>query len=126
MIDHLDHLVLTTRDKERCIYFYTVVLGMKAEVFGDNRLAVVFGTQKINIHEYGKEILPKAHLPVPGALDLCFLAAMPLTDVIRQLHEYGISIEEGPVKRTGAQGPIRSVYVRDPDLNLIEIAEAWT
>lgn len=125
MIDHLDHLVLTTRDKERCLYFYTVVFGMEVETFGDNRFAFRFGSQKINLHEYGKEFLPKAHSPVPGSLDLCFLASVPLAEVIQRLQIHNIPIEEGPVKRTGAQGPIRSIYVRDPDLNLIEIAEPW-
>lgn len=125
MIDHLDHLVLTTRDTAACIHFYETVLGMRRETFGDNRTAFVFGQQKINLHEYGKEFLPKAHLPVPGALDLCFIASRSLDEVIARLEAHGIPIDEGPVKRTGALGPIRSIYVRDPDLNLIEIAEAW-
>ncbi|WP_434514718.1 VOC family protein [Dechloromonas sp. ARDL1] len=125
MLDHLDHLVLTTRDTAACIHFYETVLGMRCETFGDNRTAFVFGRQKINLHEYGKEFLPKAHLPVPGALDLCFIASRPLDEVIAHLHAHGVPIVEGPVKRTGALGPIRSIYVRDPDLNLIEIAEAW-
>lgn len=123
MIDHLDHLVLTTRDKERCIDFYTRVLGMQLETFGAGRVAFKFGAQKINLHEYGKEFLPKAQAPTPGSLDLCFIAALPLDQVIARLHAENVAIEEGPVMRTGANWPIRSVYVRDPDLNLIEISE---
>lgn len=123
MIDHLDHLVLTTRDKEACVRFYTDVLGMQLEQFGAGRLAFRFGAQKINLHEAGKEFLPKAHAPTPGSLDLCFIAAIPLDDVIARLRQFGVPIEEGPVRRTGAEGPILSVYVRDPDQNLIEIAE---
>ncbi|WP_256078628.1 VOC family protein [Massilia sp. YIM B04103] len=123
MIDHLDHLVLTTRDKERCIDFYTRVLGMQLETFGAGRVAFKFGAQKINLHEYGKEFLPKAQAPTPGSLDLCFIAALPLDEVIARLHAENVAIEEGPVTRTGANWPIRSVYVRDPDLNLIEISE---
>lgn len=123
MIDHLDHLVLTTRDKEACVRFYTDVLGMQLEQFGAGRLAFRFGAQKINLHEAGKEFLPKAHAPIPGSLDLCFIAAIPLDDVIARLRQFGVPIEEGPVRRTGAEGPILSVYVRDPDQNLIEISE---
>jgi catechol 2,3-dioxygenase-like lactoylglutathione lyase family enzyme len=123
MIDHLDHLVLTTRDKEACVRFYTDVLGMQLEQFGAGRLAFRFGAQKINLHEAGKEFLPKAHVPTPGALDLCFIAAIPLDAVIARLRQFGVPIEEGPVRRTGAEGPILSVYVRDPDRNLIEISE---
>lgn len=122
MLDYLDHLVLTTRDSAASIHFYETVLGMRRESFGENRIAFLFGQQKINLHEYGKEVLPKAHLPVPGALDLCFITAWPLVKVIHRLELYGVNIVEGPVKRTGATGPIVSVYVRDPDLNLIEIA----
>jgi catechol 2,3-dioxygenase-like lactoylglutathione lyase family enzyme len=123
MIDHLDHLVLTTRDKEACVRFYTDVLGMRLEQFGAGRLAFRFGAQKINLHEAGKEFLPKAHVPTPGSLDLCFIAAIPLDAVIARLRQFGVPIEEGPVRRTGAEGPILSVYVRDPDRNLIEISE---
>ena len=123
MIDHLDHLVLTTRDKDACIHFYTVVLGMTLEHFGEGRIAFKFGAQKINVHEAGHELLPKARLPTPGALDLCFIAATTLDAVIASLAGHQVPIEQGPVARTGATGPIRSVYVRDPDGNLIEIAE---
>lgn len=123
MIHHLDHLVLTTRDKAKCIHFYTQVLCMKLETFGAGRVAFRFGEQKINLHEFGQEFLPKAATPTPGSLDLCFIAAVPLEQVIAQLKQCNVPIEEGPVKRTGANWPILSVYVRDPDNNLIEISE---
>lgn len=123
LIDHLDHLVLTSVDPEATEYFYVDVLGMTLETFGEGRKAFRFGNQKINLHVRGKEFEPKAHLPVPGALDLCFMASVPLEQVIARLQEKGWPIIEGPVLRTGATQKIRSVYVRDPDLNLIEISE---
>jgi catechol 2,3-dioxygenase-like lactoylglutathione lyase family enzyme len=123
MIDHLDHLVLTTRDLDGCVDFYTRVLGMRLETFGAGRLALRFGDQKINLHVAGKEFEPKAVLPTPGALDLCFLCDRPLDEVIARLGALGVPIIEGPGPRTGATGPIRSVYVRDPDRNLIELSE---
>lgn len=125
MIDHIDHIVLTTRDKEACIRFYTAVLGMKLTRFKtptEERIAFSFGTQKINLHEWGKEFSPRAHVAAPGTLDLCFIAAVPLEAVIEKLGKENVKIIEGPVMKTGAQGPIRSVYVRDPDLNLVEIS----
>ncbi len=122
MIDHIDHVVLTTRDKEGCIRFYTEVLGMKLERFSENRLALRFGSQKINLHEWGREFEPRAHVAAPGTLDLCFIASVPLDVVVRELKAKGIEILEGPVAKTGAMGPMRSVYVRDPDLNLVEIS----
>ena len=128
MIDHLDHLVLTTARPQACIDFYTRVLGLQLERFIGGtppveRLAFRFDHQKINVHVQGAEFEPKAHLPVPGALDLCFLASVPLETVIERLDQAGWPIVEGPVLRTGATQPIRSIYVRDPDFNLIEIAE---
>jgi catechol 2,3-dioxygenase-like lactoylglutathione lyase family enzyme len=126
MINHLDHLVLTTHDPQACIGFYTEVLGMTLENFGEGRQALRFGQQKINLHVRGREFEPKAHLPVPGALDLCFIASIPLAEVIERLNAHHWPIIEGPVMRTGATGPIRSVYLRDPDLNLIEISEPVT
>jgi catechol 2,3-dioxygenase-like lactoylglutathione lyase family enzyme len=126
MIDHVDHIVLTTRDKDACIRFYVEVLGMKLETFRtptEERLALKFGSQKINLHEWGREFAPRAHVAVPGSLDLCFIAATPLKNVIEKLKEKKIDILEGPVAKTGAMGPMQSVYVRDPDLNLIEISE---
>lgn len=122
MIERVDHLVLTTRDKDACIRFYTEVLGMKLEAFGENRLALKFGAQKLNLHEWGKEFTPRAHVAVPGSLDLCFIASVTLEEVVERLHKARIAIIEGPVAKTGAQGPIRSIYVRDPDLNLVEIS----
>jgi catechol 2,3-dioxygenase-like lactoylglutathione lyase family enzyme len=123
LIDHLDHLVLTCVDAEATKHFYTEVLQMELETFGAGRMAFRFGNQKINLHVRGAEFEPKAHLPVPGALDLCFIAAVPLNDVIAHLKQAGWPIIEGPVERTGATHKIRSVYLRDPDLNLIEISE---
>jgi len=128
LIDHLDHLVLTTADEAACVRFYVDVLGMQLESFVGGtppveRKAFKFGTQKINLHFRGREFEPKAHLPVPGSLDLCFIATVPLEAVIEQLAQSGVPIAEGPVFRTGATSRIRSVYVRDPDLNLIEISE---
>ena len=122
MIDHIDHIVLTTRDLQGCIRFYTEVLGMKLERFSENRLALKFGTQKLNLHEWGKEFTPRAHVAAPGTLDLCFIASVSLQEVSERLKRQGVPILEGPVKKTGAQGPITSVYVRDPDLNLVEIS----
>lgn len=122
MIDHLDHLVLTTINIDACKDFYIRVMGMEMESFGAGRIAFRFGNQKINVHVRGHEFEPNAHLPVPGALDLCFIANVKLEAVIAHLEASRWPIEEGPVQRTGATGPIRSVYVRDPDLNLIEIS----
>jgi len=123
MIGHLDHLVLTTAHEEACIRFYVDVMGMSLESFGAGRKAFRFGNQKINLHVKGHEFEPKAQLPTPGSLDLCFIASVPLDEVIARLAEKGVPILEGPVMRTGATSRIRSVYVRDPDLNLIEISE---
>ena len=125
MIDHIDHIVLTTRDKAACIRFYTEVLDMKLVTFRtptEERIAFGFGAQKINLHEWGREFEPRAHVAVPGSLDLCFISAIPLDEVVRKLKAAKIPIVAGPVRKTGAVGPIRSVYVRDPDLNLIEIS----
>ena len=126
MIDHLDHLVLTTFDESACVDFYTRVLGMTLEAFETGsppqvRTALRFGTQKINLHVRGREYSPRAHVAAPGTLDLCFMASMPLERVIEALERERVPILEGPVYKTGATGRIRSVYVRDPDLNLIEM-----
>jgi catechol 2,3-dioxygenase-like lactoylglutathione lyase family enzyme len=128
MIDHLGHLVLTTCDEAACIDFYTRVLGMQLESFVGGtppvqRQAFKFGHQKINLHVRGREFEPKAHLPVPGALDLCFIASVPLEEVMARVTQADWPIVEGPVMRTGATQKIRSIYLRDPDLNLIEISE---
>lgn len=123
MIHHLDHLVLTTVDLESCKDFYVRVLGMRFEAFGEGRRAFHFGNQKINVHVRGHELEPKAHLPVPGALDLCFITSVSLDEVIAHLEKENWPIILGPVQRTGATGAIRSVYLRDPELNLIELSE---
>lgn len=127
-LDHLDHLVLTTAREAACVDFYTRVLGMQLETFvggtpAVERRAFKFGNQKINLHVQGSEFEPKAHLPVPGALDLCFIASIPLQQVLERLLAAQWPIVEGPVMRTGATQKIRSIYVRDPDFNLIEISE---
>ncbi|MCE2990295.1 MAG: VOC family protein [Burkholderiales bacterium] len=123
MIDSIDHLVLKTAHREACIDFYTRVLGMTLQQFGAGRIAFQFGSQKINLHEKGREFEPKAALPTPGALDLCFIADRPLDEVIAHLASLGVPIIEGPVERTGAVSRLRSIYLRDPDQNLIEISE---
>ena len=123
MIKSIEHLVLTTRDAEKCIDFYTRVLGMKLESFGAGRRSLRFGEQKINIHDKSTVTNGYAAHPTPGSLDICFLADRPLDQVMAQLHAAGIPIELGPVARTGARFALRSVYVRDPDQNLIEISE---
>ncbi len=128
MIDHLDHLVLTTAKETECVDFYTRILGMKLESFIGGtppveRKAFQFGNQKINLHIKGKEFDPKADLPTPGSLDLCFIADRPIEKVIEKLIKEGWPIIEGPLVRTGATQKINSVYVRDPDQNLIEISE---
>ena len=128
MISHLDHLVLTTANEAQCIRFYTEVLGMRLESFIGGtppveRKAFVFGRQKINLHVKGREFEPKAQHPTPGALDLCLITRLPMDQVQARLAAHGIAVECGPVARTGAQGPITSVYVRDPDQNLIELSQ---
>ena len=128
MISHLDHLVLTTANEIACIDFYTRVMGMALETFIGGtppveRKAFRFGDQKINLHVKGKEFEPKAKTPTPGALDLCFISTLPLVEAIGRLQECQWPIIEGPVIRTGATGRILSIYVRDPDGNLIEISE---
>ncbi|WCN39180.1 VOC family protein [Aneurinibacillus uraniidurans] len=122
MIHHIDHLVLTVKDLGKTCHFYTHVLGMEEVSFGNGRKALAFGNQKINLHEVGKEFEPKAAQPTSGSADLCFIASWPLTKVINHLQKCRVEIIEGPVKRTGAVGPIESVYIRDPDENLIEIS----
>lgn len=117
----LDHLVLTVADADRTIAFYERVLGMRPVTFGAGRRALAFGTSKINLHEVGRELSPRAARPVAGSADLCLLTATPQREVLDHLAACGVPVEEGPVPRTGAQGPITSTYLRDPDGNLIEI-----
>ena len=122
-IDRLDHFVLTVRDLDATVDFYTRVLGMELVTFGaQGRKALSFGSQKINLHVAGKEFEPKARTPVPGSADVCFITATPIAEVQAHLAAHGVAVEEGPVPRTGAVGPITSVYIRDPDGNLIEIS----
>ncbi len=121
-IECLDHLVLTVDDLQATCAFYERVLGMQAVTFANGRYALQFGQQKINLHQAGKEFEPKAALPTPGSADLCFLTALPLDQVIAHLYTCKVEIVEGPGSRTGAIGPIASVYIRDPDGNLIEVA----
>ncbi len=121
-IDSLDHLVLTVRDIDTTCSFYQKALGMKIVEFGHGRKALSFGLQKINLHQAGREFEPKALAPTPGSGDLCFVTSVNMDDVIEHLNSCGIEIIAGPVKRTGAIGPLISVYIRDPDLNLIEVS----
>ena len=128
MIDHIDHIVITTDHEAECIRFYCEVLGMRHETFlGGNppveRQSFKFGPNKINLHVKGREFEPKAHLPVPGAIDLCLIASIPLDEVIARLAAANVAIVEGPVLRTGATSRIRSVYVRDPDGTTIEFMQ---
>lgn len=125
VIARLDHLVLTARDLEATLVFYERVLGMRREVFGAGgapRAALHFGRQKINVHPHPTDVEIVAKDPRPGTADLCFIAETPLPAVIAHLEACGVALEMGPVQRSGAQGPILSVYIRDPDGNLIEIS----
>ena len=121
-IDRLDHLVLTVQDIEATVRFYVSVLGMEKEEFGAGRVALRFGRQKINLHQAGREIEPKADRPTPGSADLCFITETPLEEAMEHVRSRGVPVLEGPVARTGATGAIRSFYFRDPDLNLIEVS----
>ena len=121
-IAHIDHLVLTVKDIGASCTFYNNVLGMQEVTFGHGRKAVVFGNQKINFHQQGRELEPKALRPTTGSGDLCFITTDPLSDVVRYIRDCGVEIVEGPIERTGALGSMMSIYIRDPDQNLIEIA----
>jgi len=121
-IEAIDHIVLTVKDIDATCAFYTQVLGMRITTFGGGRKALSFGTQKINLHLYRHEFEPKAQKPAPGSADLCFVTAVPVSEVIEHLRVSGVEILEGPVQRTGATGAIMSVYFRDPDGNLIEVS----
>ena len=123
-VDHIDHVVLTVRDIEATCAFYARVLGMEVVTFDDGRKALRFGTQKLNLHAAGKELVPHAARPTVGAADPCFCTDVPMEDVVRHLHACGVAIELGPVQRSGATGPIISLYIRDPDWNLIELSNA--
>ena len=121
-IDRLDHLVLTVASIEAATEFYTRVLGMGVVTFGADRTALTFGTSKINLHEAGKEFEPKARRPTPGSADICLIVEDGIAEAMAELAAAGVSVEEGPVPRTGATGPITSCYLRDPDGNLIELS----
>ncbi|WP_433750756.1 VOC family protein [Falsibacillus pallidus] len=121
-IASLDHLVLTVKNIEETCKFYAMALGMEVVVFGEGRKALKFGTQKINLHQKGKEFEPKADKPTTGSADLCFITSVPISKVMDHLKDCSIKVIEGPVDRTGAMGKITSVYIRDPDLNLIEVS----
>jgi catechol 2,3-dioxygenase-like lactoylglutathione lyase family enzyme len=122
LVTRLDHLVLTVRDIDETLGFYESVLGMEPVVFGEGRVALRFGNQKINLHAQGREFEPKASVPTPGAADLCFITPIELNKAVTHIESRGVEIIEGPVGRTGATGPIQSVYFRDPSGNLIELA----
>jgi catechol 2,3-dioxygenase-like lactoylglutathione lyase family enzyme len=122
IIDRVDHIVLTAFDLERTLDFYTRVMGMEAITFAGGRRGLAFGRQKINLHQAGSEFEPKALKALPGTLDLCFITATPLEEVIETLKAEGVAIALGPVPKTGALGPMTSVYFRDPDGNLIEVS----
>jgi catechol 2,3-dioxygenase-like lactoylglutathione lyase family enzyme len=121
-IDRIDHIVITAFDVERTLDFYSKVMGMEPITFAGGRRGLAFGKQKINLHQSGREFEPKALKPMPGSMDLCFITETPLAEVISHLKSHGVAIAQGPVEKTGAQGPMMSVYFRDPDGNLIEVS----
>ena len=121
-IDRIDHIVITAFDLERTIDFYSKVMGMEPITFAGGRRGLAFGKQKINLHQSGREFEPKALKPTPGSMDLCFITETPLAEVISHLKSHGVAIAQGPVEKTGAPGPMMSVYFRDPDGNLIEVS----
>ena len=121
-IDAIDHIVLTVKDIDATCAFYAKATGMKVMRFGEGRVALAFGAQKINLHQVGREFEPKAHRPVAGSGDACFVTSVPIADVLAHLQRNGVEVIDGPVRRTGAVGTLMSVYFRDPDLNLIEVS----
>jgi catechol 2,3-dioxygenase-like lactoylglutathione lyase family enzyme len=121
-LDHIDHIVMTVENVDITINWYLRVLGVKSAVFGEGRKALLFNKQKINLHQKGAEFEPKAFAPTPGSLDVCFLTKTPLGEVIELLKAQRVAVEKGPIKRNGATGLITSVYIRDPDRNLLEIS----
>lgn len=122
MIIGLDHFVLTVASIDGTVEFYERALGLEVQTFAGGRKALSLGTQKINLHEAGREFEPKAKRPTPGAGDFCLISETPVEEIAERLASAGVAVEEGPVARTGALGPIRSIYFRDPDGNLIEVA----
>ena len=125
-IDRIDHIVMTVKSIDATCAFYERVLGMQRMTFAGGRYALAFGRQKINLHEAGREFEPKAHVAVPGTLDICLITTTPLAAVIAHVSRCDVPIIEGPVSKTGATGAIRSVYFRDPDQNLIEVSNYVT
>jgi catechol 2,3-dioxygenase-like lactoylglutathione lyase family enzyme len=121
-IDHIDHVVMTVEDADITINWYLRVLQIKSAVFGEGRKALLLNKQKINLHPMGSQIEPKAHAPTPGSLDICLMTTTPLAQVIEHLKVQRVTVEKGPIKRNGATGLITSIYIRDPDRNLIEIS----
>ena len=121
-IDRIDHVVLTVFDLQRTCDFYSRVLGMEVVTFGEGRTALSFGRQKLNLHLFGREFEPKALKPTPGSVDLCFITETPIEEVIRHVESCGVKVQQGPVPKTGATGPLSSIYIRDPDGNLVEIS----
>jgi catechol 2,3-dioxygenase-like lactoylglutathione lyase family enzyme len=121
-IDRIDHIVLTVRDIAATCAFYQRVLGMRVDGFASGRTALVFGSQKFNLHQAGREFEPKAERPVPGSADFCLITTTPMSEVIAHLEACGVEILEGPAQRTGATGSLLSVYFRDPDRNLVEVS----
>ncbi len=121
-VNHLDHLVLTVRDIQASVTFYTRVLGMQETTFADGRKALLFGQSKINLHQAGHEFEPKAAKPTPGSGDLCLVVGDDLGSVQAHLAAAGVAVEVGPVEQTGANGQMMSVYCRDPDRNLVELS----
>jgi catechol 2,3-dioxygenase-like lactoylglutathione lyase family enzyme len=122
MIESIDHIVFTVKSVEETCDFYHRVLAMEVATFGEGRKALSFGRQKINLHQWGKEFEPKAAAPAPGTQDICLITQTPISAVAKHIEQCGVAIEDGPVRRTGASGPILSIYFRDPDLNLIEVS----
>ena len=122
VIDRIDHIVITAFDVDRTIDFYSKVMGMEPITFAGGRRGLAFGRQKINLHQSGREFEPKALKPTPGSMDLCFITQTPLAEVIAGLESHGVAIAQGPVEKTGALGPMMSVYFRDPDGTLIEVS----
>lgn len=121
-IARVDHFVLTVADVERSLDWYSRVLSFKPTTFAEGRRALAFGQQKINLHQQGSESKPHARLPTPGSADVCFISTLPLAEVQEHLAACAVNVELGPVARSGARGPITSLYIRDPDENLIEIS----
>jgi catechol 2,3-dioxygenase-like lactoylglutathione lyase family enzyme len=120
-ISNIDHIVLTVKDIDKTVTFYTSVLAMRVETFAEGRIALKFGNQKINLHKHGHELAPMAKQPIPGSADVCFITDTPLQQAMEHVEKCGVAIIEGPVQRTGAIGPMSSFYFRDPDNNLIEV-----